>query len=30
MPRHCPYALAEILAVDWFPTNIYGFDRLET
>jgi hypothetical protein len=30
LPRKCPYALAEILQEDWFPTNVYGFDRLET
>jgi hypothetical protein len=30
LPRTCPYTLAEILEVDWFPTNVYGFDRLET
>jgi hypothetical protein len=30
LPRQCPYTLAEILADDWYPTNIYGFDRLET
>jgi Domain of unknown function DUF29 len=30
LPRTCPYTLAEILEEDWFPTNIYGFDRFET
>ena len=30
LPRTCPYTLAEILEEDWFPTNVYGFDRLET
>jgi Domain of unknown function DUF29 len=30
LPRTCPYTLAEILEENWFPTNIYGFDRLET
>ena len=30
LPRNCPYTLEEILADDWFPTNVYGFDRLET
>lgn len=30
VPRNCPYTLEEILADDWFPTNVYGFDRLET
>jgi Domain of unknown function DUF29 len=30
LPRTCPYELAEILQQDWFPTNTYGFDRLET
>jgi hypothetical protein len=30
LPRTCPYTLADILREDWFPTNIYGFDRLET
>jgi uncharacterized protein YgbK (DUF1537 family) len=30
LPRQCPYTLAEILADDWYPTNVYGFDRLET
>ena len=30
LPRTCPYTLAEILQHDWFPTNVYGFDRLET
>jgi hypothetical protein len=30
LPRKCPYTLAEILEEDWFPTNIYGFDRLES
>jgi hypothetical protein len=30
LPQKCPYTLAEILADDWLPTNIYGFDRLET
>lgn len=30
LPRACPYTLTEILEDDWFPTNIYGFDRLET
>jgi hypothetical protein len=29
LPRTCPYTLADILQEDWFPTNIYGFDRLE-
>jgi hypothetical protein len=29
LPRRCPYTLAEILEEDWFPTNVYGFDRLE-
>jgi hypothetical protein len=30
LPRKNPYTLAEILTADWFPTNVYGFDRLET
>jgi hypothetical protein len=30
LPRTCPYTLAEILEPGWFPTNAYGFDRLET
>jgi hypothetical protein len=30
LPRNCPYTLAEILEESWFPTNVYGFDRLET
>jgi hypothetical protein len=30
LPRTCPYTLAEILEEDWFPTNVYGFDRFET
>jgi hypothetical protein len=30
LPEKCPYALSEVLEDDWFPTNIYGFDRLET
>jgi hypothetical protein len=30
LPRSCPYTLAEILEEDWFPSNIYGFGRLET
>ena len=30
LPRTRPYTLAEILEENWFPTNIYGFDRLET
>jgi uncharacterized protein YgbK (DUF1537 family) len=30
LPRTCPYTPAEILQHDWFPTNVYGFDRLET
>jgi len=30
LPRTCPYLLAEILEEDWYPTNIYGFDRCET
>lgn len=30
LPRTCPYTLAEILQEDWFPTNVYGFDRFET
>jgi hypothetical protein len=30
LPRTCPYRLAEILEEDWFPTNVYGFDRFET
>jgi hypothetical protein len=29
LPRTCPYTLAEILEEGWFPTNVYGFDRLE-
>lgn len=29
LPRGCPYTLDEILEENWFPTNIYGFDRLE-
>ncbi|HSA79773.1 MAG TPA: DUF29 domain-containing protein [Geminicoccaceae bacterium] len=29
LPRTCPYTLAEILEEDWFPTNVYGFDRFE-
>lgn len=29
LPGICPYTLAEILEEDWFPTNIYGFDRFE-
>ena len=30
LPRACPYTLADILEEDWFPTNVYGFDRFET
>ena len=30
LPRTCPYTVAEILEENWFPTNIYGFDRFET
>jgi hypothetical protein len=30
LPRTCPYTLAEILETNWFPTNVYGFDRFET
>jgi Domain of unknown function DUF29 len=30
LPRKCPYTLAEILDEDWYPTNIYGFDGLES
>jgi hypothetical protein len=30
LPRTCPYTLPQILEEDWFPTNIYGFDRFET
>jgi hypothetical protein len=30
LPQKCPYTLAEILADDWYPTNVYGFDRLES
>jgi hypothetical protein len=30
LPQKCPYSFAEILADDWYPTNVYGFDRLET
>jgi hypothetical protein len=30
LPRKCPYTLAEILREDWFPTNVYAFDRLES
>jgi hypothetical protein len=29
LPGRCPWTLDEILADDWFPTNVYGFDRLE-
>lgn len=29
LPGTCPWTLAEILQEDWFPTNVYGFDRLE-
>ena len=29
LPLKCPYTLAEILQEGWFPTNVYGFDRLE-
>jgi hypothetical protein len=29
LPRECAYALAEVLEEDWYPTNVYGFDRLE-
>ena len=29
LPSKCPYTLAQILADDWLPTNVYGFDRLE-
>jgi hypothetical protein len=29
LPQRCTYALALILTDDWFPTNVYGFDRLE-
>jgi Domain of unknown function DUF29 len=29
LPQRCPYTLAEILADDWFPINVYGIDRLE-
>jgi uncharacterized alpha-E superfamily protein len=30
LPRECRYTLAEVLDEDWLPTNVYGFDRLET
>jgi hypothetical protein len=30
LPRNCPYVFAQILEENWFPTNVYGFDRLET
>lgn len=30
LPRRCPYTLAEICEEGWFPTNVYGFDRLES
>jgi hypothetical protein len=30
LPRKCAYTLAEILDDDWYPTNVYGFDRLES
>jgi Domain of unknown function DUF29 len=30
LPQKCPYTLAEILDVDCLPTNVYGFDRLES
>jgi Domain of unknown function DUF29 len=30
LPQKCPYTLVEILEQGWFPTNVYGFDRLET
>jgi hypothetical protein len=30
LPRTCLYTLAEILEENWFPTNVYGFDRFET
>lgn len=29
VPEACPWPLEEILKEDWYPTNIYGFDRLE-
>jgi Domain of unknown function DUF29 len=30
LPSKCPYTLLEILEEGWIPTNVYGFDRLET
>jgi hypothetical protein len=30
LPRNCPYTLPELLDEDWLPTNVYGFDRLES
>jgi translation initiation factor 2B subunit (eIF-2B alpha/beta/delta family) len=30
LAEKCPYTLAQILADDWYPTNVYGFDRLES
>jgi hypothetical protein len=30
LPQQCPYTVAQVLADDWYPTNVYGFDRLET
>jgi hypothetical protein len=30
LPRKCPYTLAQLLEENWFPTNVYGFDGLET
>jgi hypothetical protein len=29
VPQDCPWTLAQILEEDWFPTNIYDFDRLD-
>jgi translation initiation factor 2B subunit (eIF-2B alpha/beta/delta family) len=30
LPQKCPFTVAQILADDWYPTNVYGFDRLES
>jgi hypothetical protein len=29
VPQDCPWTLAQILEEDWFPSNVYGFDRLD-
>ena len=30
LPQKCPCTLAEILDEEWYPNNVYGFDRFET